>query len=327
MRDQLTALTEAYAPDANRAGPDSPAQSPEWHVRWLALLMFFLLEPFNAVRLFRSGGLLSVCHERPDLPPGSAQAEAAAIRGHFGNAIAWMCRRHGIGPGHAEWPELSRAIVAFGGSLEGFRAGAPACGLQWWENPNIVPGMVCSFSTPAAASTSLLEPHAAAGGPPPAPNAVQTEAAHARLPASWSPATWRHVFARAGPGPSTGPPGCPGPLPTVMSDARGRSMASPAVLIRAGRKSSAKPGTAHTFSWFDPLTGTTSDTAQPLAATEQQPFARVRAPRNRDTGRCSAAAMIRMRGGGGGQAIERTRSFTMFARSFAEERHRAASLL
>ena len=125
MRDPLTAPAEAYAPDADRAGPDAPAHPPEWLVRCLALLIFFLLEHLHAVRLRRSRRLPSWWQDRPDLPAGSAQAEAASIRGPFGNAIAWMCRRRGIGPGHTDWPELSRAIVAFGGSVKGFRAGAP----------------------------------------------------------------------------------------------------------------------------------------------------------------------------------------------------------
>jgi hypothetical protein len=241
------APAEAYAPYADRAGPGVPAHSPEWLVRWLALLICFLLEPLNAVRLLRSGRLPSLWQARPDLPPGSAQAEAASIRGSFGTAIAWMCRRHGIGPGHADWPELSRAIEAFGGSLAGFRAGAPACGLQWWENPSIVPGMVAGFGARAAAPAASLLPPQAGGGalPPPAPSAVQAEAARPAswLPASWLPKSGRQVFARAGPGPSTGPPGCPRLPNSVMSDERGRSMASPAILIRADRKSRAGHGT------------------------------------------------------------------------------------
>ena len=88
----------------------------------------------------RRSALPSWWHDRPDLPLGSAQALAASVRGAFGNAIAWMCRRRGIGPGHQDWPELSRAIVAFGGNVKGFRPGLPACGLQWWENPEIIPG-------------------------------------------------------------------------------------------------------------------------------------------------------------------------------------------
>jgi hypothetical protein len=237
MRDPLTVPAEAYVPDANRAGPGAPAQPPEWLARWIALLIFFLLEPFNTVRLLRSGRLQSWWQERADLPAGSAQAEAASIRGHFGNAIAWMCYRRGIGPGHKDWPELSRAIVAFGGNVAGFRAGFPAGGLHWWENPTVVPGIVPGFGVPAAAAT-LLQRQAAANAAPPAPDAMQAEAAqadvaHARLPASWLSASKRHSLARAGPGPSTGPPGCPG-LPTaVMFDARGRSMASPAILIPA----------------------------------------------------------------------------------------------
>ena len=217
MRDPLTAPAEAYAPVADRAGADAPAQSPDWLARWLALLILFLLEPLNAVRLLRSGRLASWFQDRPDLPAGSAQAEAASIRGSFGTAIAWMCRRHGIGPGHADWPELSRAIVAFGGSVAGFRAGLPACGLQWWDNPNVTPGMLPGFGAPAATAASLLQRQTAADAlppVPPAPNQRQAEATHVRLPASWLSASRRQVFARAGPGPPTGLPGCPA-LPTL----------------------------------------------------------------------------------------------------------------
>jgi hypothetical protein len=144
-----------------------PAQPPEWLVRWIALLIFFLLEPLNGVRLLRSGRMRPWWHDRPDLPAGSAQSEAASVRGPFGNSIRWLCLRHGIGPGHPDWPELSRAIVAFGGSLEGFRAGAPPCGLQWWENPGVVPGIVTGFSAPSAATVALLRLQADANALPP----------------------------------------------------------------------------------------------------------------------------------------------------------------
>jgi hypothetical protein len=235
MRNPLPSPAEAYTPDANRAGQGSPTRSPERFVHWLALLILFLQQPWNCVRLLRSGQLALLWQDRPDLPAGSTQAEAAAIRGQFGNAIAWMCRRHGVGPGHPDWPYLSRTIETFGGSLARFRAGAPACGLQWWENPNIVPGIVPGFGAPAAATASLVQPQAVAGALPPAPtpNARQTEAAHARSPASWLAASGRQIFARAGPGPSTGPPRRPGLPISFMSNARGQSMAGPAVLIRA----------------------------------------------------------------------------------------------
>jgi hypothetical protein len=124
---------QVYPPYANSAGPDASVRSPEWLVHWLAQLMFFFLEPLKAFRLLRSGRMgSSWWHDRPDLPAGSAQAYFASVRGEFGNSIRCMCIRHGIGPGHKDWPEVSRAIVAFGGSLEGFRAGAPPKGLLWW---------------------------------------------------------------------------------------------------------------------------------------------------------------------------------------------------
>jgi hypothetical protein len=227
---------QVYTPPADRAGSEARAQSPEWLAHWLALLIFFLHQPLNAVRLLLSGRLGSSWpHDRPDLPAGSAQAYFASVRGQYGNSIRWMCIRHGIGPGHKDWPELSRAIVAFGGRLDGFRAGAPPRGLEWWENPGVIPGVVLvpGFGACAPATTSLVAQQAAANAPAPAAKVAQAVAAHARLPASWFAPPVRQVFARAGPGPSTGPPRGPG-LPTpIMFDARGRSMASPAVLIRA----------------------------------------------------------------------------------------------
>jgi hypothetical protein len=107
---------------------------------------------------------------------------------------------------------MSRAIVAFGGSLKEFRAGAPPRGLLWWENPGVILGMVSGFSVPSAATVALRKQLDAANALPPVPHAVQAEATHARLAASWLAASVRQVFARAGPGPSTGPPSCPGLL-------------------------------------------------------------------------------------------------------------------
>ena len=208
----LTAPAEAYAPDADRAGPDALAQAPDWLVHFIAVLIVFVLQRLLALRPHRSLGVPLHWQDRTDLPAGSAQAMAAAKRGEYGNAIAWMCRRRGIGPGHPDWPELSRAIVAFGGSVRGFRPGLPALGLQWWENPNVVPGMSGeTVATPAAtALAALLERQAAEDAPPPELHAVSDAAARARLPASWLSALWWQVFLRAGTGPPTGPP-LPGP--------------------------------------------------------------------------------------------------------------------
>ena len=200
MCTRHTVLAEASSPDANRAGPDAPvARLPEWLVHLLALVIRFLLER----GLSRRARLPSWWHYRPDLPAGSIQALAASIRGPFGHAIACMCRRRGIGPGHPDWPELSRAIVAFGGSIKGFRPGLPACGLQWWDNPDIIPGMSgMPTPTPAAdAMASLLAREVLADAPPSALLAVPATAGPAV-----SPAPRRPVVARVSTGPPTGPP-------------------------------------------------------------------------------------------------------------------------
>jgi hypothetical protein len=211
MRNPIPAPAEAAIQDADRGGPEGSAQLREWLVHCLALVILFLLEHARAARLRRYRRVRPWWQDRPDLPVGSIQALAASIRGPFGRAIASMCRRHGVGPGHKDWPELSRAIVAFGGNLKGFRAGAPSMGLQWWENPNIVPGMVPGFGAPDAALPQL---QVVADTPPPLQNAMRVLAAPARLLASWlSVAEARLVFARAGPSLSTGPPGWPGLLP------------------------------------------------------------------------------------------------------------------
>jgi len=208
MCNAITAPADACSPDSDRTGLDAPARLPEWVVHLIALVIRFMLERAVAARSPRVR-LPSWWHYRPDLPPGSVQQLAASRRGAFGNAIAWMCRRRGIGPGHPNWPELSRAIVAFGGSVKGFRPGLPACGLQWWEQPGIVPGMFCEpAETPAATAMALLlSRQAVAGAPPPAPQVVPVVARHAVLPASWQSHRWPTDHGTLhSTGPPTGPP-------------------------------------------------------------------------------------------------------------------------
>jgi len=194
---------EASSPDSDRAGSDASTRLPEQFVRFLLLLVFLVREHVLAFRACRAGALPSWWNYRPDLPPGSVQQLAASIRGEFGNAIAWMCRRRGIGPGHPDWPELRVAIVMFGGSVRGFRPGLPACGPQWFENPHILPGTIGDIAaTPAAdAIAAILSRHAVAEVPPPALIVFAARPAHAVLPA-WQ----RKIFARGATGPPTGPP-------------------------------------------------------------------------------------------------------------------------
>ena len=210
MRNTLSPPAEAYAPDEDRAGPEGTAQMPEWLVQLLTRLILFMLKHYLAGRSRRG-------HRRPpwwldqsrrDLPPGSAQAEAAVDRGPFGRSIAWMCRCRGIGPGHADWPELSRAIVAYGGSLKGFRAGAPAIGLLWWENPYIIPGMIGEAAAPPTAEAIALRlaRRAVAETLAPMLNAEADAAGHGSLASVWVAAASLRGFVRPGTGPPTGPP-------------------------------------------------------------------------------------------------------------------------
>ena len=212
MRDPLTPPTGASPPDADRAGEDALAHLPEWLAQLIAMLLHYMLRRMHAVR-WQNARLRAWCHERPDLEPGSAQHVNALIRGAFGNTIDWMCLFDGIGPGHCDWPALSRAILAFGGSLRAFdpdRRGRPAMGQPWWGNPYVMPGLAApQRETPAAgALAALLEcdtadgAFALAGAASPAPcDAAAPEPDSAPMPASW-----RAPIARVATGPPTGPP-------------------------------------------------------------------------------------------------------------------------
>ena len=203
MRDPLTAPAGAASPDANRADPNASSRLPEWLVHLIALFIHCMLRRMLAAQLRRSK--LPYWHDnRPDLPAGSTQSEAASIRGPFGRSIAGMCRRRGIGPGHPDWPELARAIVAFGGSIKGARPGLPATGLHWWENPNVLPGAAREpVAAPAAEAMALLVSRAAvAAAAAPAPRCIVRSEAEPGL----APVFQRQVLARAGTGPPTGPP-------------------------------------------------------------------------------------------------------------------------
>ena len=145
--------------------------------------------------------------------PGSAQHLAALIRGAFGNTIAWMCLYDGIGPGHPDWPALSRAILAFGGSLRAFdpnRRDRPAMGQPWWGNPYVMPGLPApQRETPAAGMLAAWLERDGAGGVsgPAGAAATAPHAAAAPEPgAAPMPAFWRSPIARVATGPPTGPP-------------------------------------------------------------------------------------------------------------------------
>jgi len=228
MRTRHPVSAEARSPDPDRAGPDAPTPLPDWVVHLIALVIRFMLER-NLFGRSRRARLPSWWHDRPDLPLCSAMALAASIRGAFGNAIAWSCLRRGIGPGHEDWPELSRAIVAFGGSVKGFRPGLPACGLQWWENPELLPGATGDIRpTPAAtAMARLLSRLAVAEAPPPALAVVPAQAEPAEAPALVRP-----ILARASTGPPTGPPAGP-TSNSVTIYQRVCGVAGPAILIPA----------------------------------------------------------------------------------------------
>ena len=209
MSNALSVPADACSPDPNRDGTGASARLPEWLVRVITLIIGFILERTLTGRSRRDVRLPSWWHYRPDLPSGSVQQLAASRRGHFGNAIAWMCLRRGIGPGHPNWPELRGAIITFGGSVKGFRAGRPALGLQWWENPQIMPGAIGAIAeTPAAATlASLVSRQQVADTPAPPANIVRSAVRQTLLPGPWLSNGWLTDSWRLdSTGPPTGPP-------------------------------------------------------------------------------------------------------------------------
>jgi len=142
ISNALTSPAYAYSPDADRAGPDASVRLlhrlPLLYglVRFLVLVAYLVREYWLAIRQCRAGTRPSPRYSRSDLPPASAQQPAASIRGAFGNAIAWTCHRCGIAPGNKDWPDPSRAIVAFGGNL---KAPRPA-DMTFVDQPNVAFG-------------------------------------------------------------------------------------------------------------------------------------------------------------------------------------------
>src|SRR5579863_2821678 len=108
MHATTSVPAEACAPEF-WDGPDASARTPEWLADAVVRLILLILKALLSRHTRRATAQPAWLHDRPDLPTGSAQAEAASVRGAFGTSIRWMCLRHGIGPGHQDWPELSRA--------------------------------------------------------------------------------------------------------------------------------------------------------------------------------------------------------------------------
>ncbi len=217
---------DASSPEPDRAGPDAPNRLPEWLVHLLARLILFMLEHLLPAR--RDRVLRAWLTDRPDLPPGSIEALAASIRGPFGNAIAWMCRRHGIGPGHAEWPELSRAIeplaAVWRGSAPALRhagcnGGKTPTSCRAWSlasaRPPRRPHRCRSFRLLRTLRRLRRKPRRAGPRMP----------CHLRPGGRWAAPVRRYVRAPVRP--------LAGTAQSATPDARGRSSASPAVLIRA----------------------------------------------------------------------------------------------
>ncbi|HEY1931933.1 MAG TPA: hypothetical protein VGG99_07980 [Acetobacteraceae bacterium] len=194
MGDLNTPPAEAYAPDPDRADPDSPDLMPEWLAYLIALVILFLLEQFQAIRQRHPPRPASRPAGRLPLPQDSAQPPAPAIRSQSSDPTARTRRSRGVA---LDCSELSRTRAAL---LEKLRQSDvdPAV-LSQLEALGIVPGPIGPDTATAAAPA--LTPLCVAKirrNPRRLAPAIPQHAV--------SPTSWQQIPARAGTGPPTGPP-------------------------------------------------------------------------------------------------------------------------
>ncbi|HEY1930482.1 MAG TPA: hypothetical protein VGG99_00575, partial [Acetobacteraceae bacterium] len=137
MGDLNTPPAEAYAPDPDRADPDSPDLMPEWLAYLIALVILFLLEQFQAARRRHVRRSASRHAGRDALPRDAAEAPAAATRSQSNHMTARTRRGRDAAP---ECLDLSGARAAL---LEKLRQSDidPAV-LSQLEALGIVPSLV-----------------------------------------------------------------------------------------------------------------------------------------------------------------------------------------
>ncbi|HEY1933553.1 MAG TPA: hypothetical protein VGG99_16190 [Acetobacteraceae bacterium] len=194
MGDPHTAPAEAYAPDPDRADPDSPPLMPEWLAYLIALVILFIIETFQALEQRHAHRLASRPVGRPAQPRNSAEPPAAAIGSQPGHVTTRSHRGHGVAP---VCLDLSRTRAAL---LEKLRAAnvEPSLWSQL-EALGIVPGPIGpdTAATPTAPAVAPLCVARLRRAP--------RKFAPARPQHAVSPIPWRQI-AHAGTGPPTGPP-------------------------------------------------------------------------------------------------------------------------
>jgi hypothetical protein len=195
MGNPNTAPAEAYSPDPDRAGPDSPDLIPEWLAYLIALVIVFLLEQFQAMRQHHLRRPASRPVARPALPRDSAQSPAAATRSQPDHVTTRTRRGHNAAP---ECRDLSDVRTAL---LEKLRqSDVDPSVLSQLEALGIVPSPIGSDTT-ATPNAPVLAPLCVANIRRTARRFAPASPRHAV-----STAPRRQMFARPGTGPPTGPP-------------------------------------------------------------------------------------------------------------------------
>jgi hypothetical protein len=193
MGDQHTAPAEAYAPDPDRADPDSPDMMPEWAAYLIALLILFLLEHSQSMQQRRARRLASKAAAQPQ---DSAQPPAAPIANQSDDATACTRRGRAAAPELKELPHVLKALLARLQQCDG----GPSLWSQLEEALGIAPGPIGPDSA-VAPNAPALAPISAAKIRRAPRRLAPALPAHALLPVPL-----RRTFAHPGTGPPTGPP-------------------------------------------------------------------------------------------------------------------------
>jgi hypothetical protein len=246
MPAQPSVPTDAYAPD--RVGAESPDAMPEWLVSVLAQIILILFKYWLALHPRRARRQPSGKTEPSNPPPDSPAAPADPNRSEIRKLFSQLRRRYGVPPArpdvqdaagsHGDGPDAAAGAPA---SQPDDETGASAPGPE--DQGSAAPTASRRRDTKARRTPSRSRPDTnvlisdrtrlLARVKPGDRYAPRNDAARhdrARTGASRAPA--QSASGHAATGPPRGPP-ADYDRQQFMRDARGRSTASPAKLIRA----------------------------------------------------------------------------------------------
>ena len=195
MCAQRPAPADAYAPDADRDGPDASKAPPEWIVHLLALIILFVLRQWVALRSRRAPRRPAHKPEQPIQPAEAKPASEPRNRDELEQFVTHMVRHFGRKMRAQGESELLPATATTGDSAEGASPQPSA------EAAGVMPGTIHADAVPTSATIKPRPWRPAANLYP----LVRKLALAAGASAMLSEVRWQ-VQARVGTGPPIGPP-------------------------------------------------------------------------------------------------------------------------